>query len=212
MLESSLRSFPDIGKEILGSSKSVIRVLSHVLSDGKVIQSSGVVITPRRVLLSAHQLIDSSRTQLLPKGRRNAINIINPPLFQGLQDLSILVKDSDESYSTTDVAIVESPVPLDVSPTAVLELTPLTHSEPVYVVGYPEGYGLRIATGIAECHRGNYLGISLFDQVYAGMSGGGVFNHKGRLIGIFSTNDAEDPHFSHAVYLAAIQKQLAPYL
>ncbi len=184
--------------------KTVIKVL-HRTPNNEVGQASGVIISDRHVILSAHQLVDVAQTDLLLTGQKAVA--IERILFQGLFWLDKLREASDLSYATIDLAIVESPVSLvHTFVPAVIDLNPLTESCEVCVVGYPAGSDLRIARGVATSYRGNYFGISLSDQVYPGMSGGGVFNQYNKLIGIYSTSDSDDPLFVHAVYLAKVQK------
>lgn len=131
---------------------------------------SAVMIAPGRAMTAKH-CTDMPAPKLIVNGREYVVT---------------------EAYSRSDADIAVLIVPGAPCPCAPMGARPVQQDEPVTAVGYPFGAIQVLVSGPVQGRaliEGQEYIISTV-RVAPGMSGGGVFNFKGELVGIISATDS----------------------
>ncbi len=159
-----------------------------------VAQGSAVLIAPGRLVTNCHVIDKGS---LIFVSRKEA----------GITERVRLVgRDAQHDLCELDLVRAREGFdrPVQVAPAGTLRV-----GDPVYAIGSPRGMELTISNGIASAVRETGAGIRVIQtnaSLSPGSSGGGLFDAKGRLVGIttFVAKDAQNLNFAVAAeYLAS---------
>lgn len=146
--------------------KDSIVVVKTLGEDGAAIsQGSGVLLPSGKIATNCHVVKDGDRFQV---GQGN--NLFPATFFAGDSDKDICLLRSDELTGT----------PVQLGKAGALKV-----GEPVYAIGAPRGLELSLSDGIVSALRGGTPPlIQTTAAISPGSSGGGLFDGKGRLVGL----------------------------
>jgi hypothetical protein len=126
---------------------------------------SGVVIGPERMITNCHVLVKAKGILV----RRGNVS----------HEAKLEYPDVDRDLCTLTVPELKAPA------VAIAELSSVKIGNRAYVVGYPEGLTLTLSEGlISGLHRHDVTPIQTSAPISPGSSGGGLFDDRGRLVGI----------------------------
>ena len=137
----------------------------------------GVWVAPQYILTAAHCVEDKKEVLFIMHDEERGWGKLPRSLHLGVVD-----KRGDQ-----DIALIKSSEFLH---HPVAELSQIKVGEKVVMYGHPAGLGWSLVPGSVAGYRdslpvaGNWMQLSA--PIYFGMSGGGVFDEQGRLVGLVS--------------------------
>ncbi|MET9144121.1 MarP family serine protease [Streptomyces sp. NPDC004042] len=182
--------------------RSVVKVVGTASSCGKVLEGSGFVFGPRRVMTNAHVVggVDEPTVQIGGEGRKYDAKVV---LYDWHRDIAVL-----------DVPDLKAPV-LRFSDS-------VAHSKDgAIVVGFPENgaYDVRsarvrgriTANGPDIYHRGTVRRdvYSLYATVRQGNSGGPLLTTDGEVYGVVFAKSLDDAETGYALTAGEIEQDIA---
>jgi tetratricopeptide (TPR) repeat protein len=129
-------------------------------------EGSGVVIGPEQVVTNCHVVNEANLILVYAAGKKFAATLVSGNIKR---DLCLL-----------QVAELKAPA------VKIRSSEDLTKGEPVYAVGNPLGFGLSVSSGLVSTINRSQGETQVFTSapISPGSSGGGLFDSKGRLVGI----------------------------
>ncbi len=160
---------------VLDKVKDAVVVVKTLDADGQAMrQGSGVLISSGRIATNYH-VIEGGTFSQVGQGRK-------------LVSATLYAEDSDKDICLLDAKGIEG------RPAQLGKAKSLWLGERVYAVGAPEGMELSISDGIvAQLRGGPPPLIETTAAISPGLSGGGLFEGEGRLVGL-STRYVECSH------------------
>lgn len=148
------------------------------------VQGSGVIVGKGQVVTNLHVISGATKIVVSLKGKE-AIATVSATSAQA-RDLAVLAVDALEGARVT-----------------VRASTDLVVGERVFAVGNPRGYEQSLTEGLVSALRkeGDAFVIQTSAAISPGSSGGGLFDTRGRLIGITTKTrtDGQSLNFAHPV-------------
>ncbi|WP_194291374.1 MarP family serine protease [Cumulibacter manganitolerans] len=186
--------------EVVAAGGSVVKVVGEAPKCSRIIDGSGFVYAPGRVVTNAHVVAGTSSLQV--------------EASSGTHDATVVYVDEHLDLAVLDVpGLSETPLPL--------EPVGREPGEDVVVAGHPRGGPLELtaarvrATGpvTGPTFRGDALTtrdvLMLRGRVVPGNSGGPVVDLDGKVVGVVFGAAADQPDVGYALSVAAVSDDLA---
>ncbi|MFI1971547.1 MarP family serine protease [Streptomyces cinnamoneus] len=200
-----ITSVPPPDPELAGSpvvtvaQRSIVKVVGNAPSCGKVLEGSGFVFAPHRVMTNAHVVggVDEPTVQIGGQGR--------------LHDAKVVLYDWKRDIAVLDVPSLDAPELHFASGEA-------ESGKSAIVAGFPENgsYDVRAArvrsrvqaNGPDIYHRGNVRRdvYSLYATVRQGNSGGPLLTPDGKVYGVVFAKSLDDPDTGYALTAAEVRQ------
>lgn len=161
------------------ASKAIVVIRTSRDDQSAYKQGSGVVIGKNQVATNCHVLEDSASNVIEINGRSNEGKLIRGDIKK-------------------DICILETATG-SIKPASTRSSNSLIIGETVFAIGSPKGFDLTLSAGlISQLRGGEPPLIQTTAAISPGSSGGGLFDVKGRLVGIttFKINGGDSLNFA----------------
>ena len=161
-----LKSFAN-GQQVLKIAKPLVVFINGVTGDGMAISGSGVIVANNEILTNCHVVENIKNLKVR---------------FHDKQEVDALLKGK---VANLDLCAIEANTGTR-NKASVVSLSEVKEGQNIYAIGNPLSLDATISNGIISGLRQTENGklIQITAPISHGSSGGGLFDNKGRLIGI----------------------------